>query len=163
VWYVERRELAPVHPAEHRQFGSFGWSGVLQASGIIFFAYIGFDASRPPRRKRRTRSATCPTASCVSLAICTVLYIVVSAVLTGMVPYSELNSPAPVAVALDRHPALCWLAGLVKLGAIAGMTSVMLVMLLGQPRIFYAMSQDGLLPPVFRACTRSTRPHTSAR
>ena len=106
--------------------------------------------SRPRRRRRRTRSATCRSASSASLAVCTVLYVAVSAVLTGMVPYSELNTPAPVALALDRHPELSWLAGWIKLGAIAGLTSVILVMMLGQPRIFYAMSRDGLLPPLFR-------------
>ena len=90
-----------------------------------------------------------PKGILISLAICTVLYIGVAAVLTGMVPYTELNSPAPVALALDRYPELAWLAGWVKAGAIAGMTSTMLVMLLGQPRIFFAMSKDGLLPPVF--------------
>jgi APA family basic amino acid/polyamine antiporter len=79
-----------------------------------------------------------------------VLYVAVSAVLTGMVHYTELNTPAPVALALDLHPELSWLAGWIKLGAIAGMTSVMLVMMLGQPRIFYAMSVDGLLPRFFR-------------
>jgi APA family basic amino acid/polyamine antiporter len=86
----------------------------------------------------------------MSLLVCTVLYVAVSAVLTGMVHYSQLNTAAPVALALDRHPELSWLAGWIKLGAIAGMTSVMLVMMLGQPRIFYAMSRDGLLPPLFR-------------
>jgi APA family basic amino acid/polyamine antiporter len=91
-----------------------------------------------------------PIGILASLAVCTVLYVAVSAVLTGMVPYGDLNTPAPVALALDRHPELSWLAGWIKLGAIAGMTSVMLVMMLGQPRIFYAMSRDGLLPPLFR-------------
>jgi APA family basic amino acid/polyamine antiporter len=91
-----------------------------------------------------------PIGILASLAICTVLYVAVSAVLTGMVHYTELNTAAPVAVALDRHPELAWLAGWIKLGAIAGMTSVMLMMMLGQPRIFYAMSRDGLLPPLFR-------------
>jgi APA family basic amino acid/polyamine antiporter len=84
-----------------------------------------------------------------SLLVCTILYIAMSAVLTGMVHYSQLGTAAPVALALDRHPELSWLSGWIKLGAIAGMTSVMLVMLLGQPRIFYAMSQDGLLPKFF--------------
>jgi len=129
--------------------GQFGWSGVVTAAGIIFFAYIGFDAVSTAAQEARNPQRDMPIGILVSLAICTVLYIAVAAVLTGMVPYLELNTPAPVAMALDRYPGLSWLAGWVKLGAIAGMTSTMLVMLLGQPRIFYAMSKDGLLPPVF--------------
>src|SRR4029450_10765063 len=122
----------------------------LQAAGIIFFAYIGFDGISTTAQGAKNPQRDMPKGILLSLAICTVLYVAVSAVLTGMVPYLELDSPAPVAVALDRYPPLAWLAGLIKLGAIAGMTSVMLVMLLGQPRIFYAMSQDGLLAPTFR-------------
>jgi len=150
VSYVDSANWHPFIPPNTGKFGSFGWSGVLQASGIIFFAYIGFDAVSTAAQEAKNPQRDMPKGILLSLAICTVLYIVVSAVLTGMVPYLELNTPAPVALALDRYPALGWLAGLVKLGAIAGMTSVMLVMLLGQPRIFYAMSQDGLLPPAFR-------------
>jgi APA family basic amino acid/polyamine antiporter len=149
VWYVNGANWEPFIPPNTGTFGQFGWSGVVQASGIIFFAYIGFDAVSTAAQEARNPQRDMPTGILLSLAICTVLYVAVSGVLTGMVPYGELNSPAPVAVALDRYPALGWLAGLVKLGAIAGMTSVMLVMLLGQPRIFYAMAQDGLLPPAF--------------
>jgi APA family basic amino acid/polyamine antiporter len=150
AWYVDGANLEPFIPPNTGQFGHFGWSGIFQAAGIIFFAYIGFDAVSTAAQEARNPQRDMPKGILLSLLICTILYIAVSAVLTGMVPYAELNSPAPVALALDRYPALSWLAGLVKLGAIAGMTSVMLVMLLGQPRIFYAMSQDGLLPPVFR-------------
>ncbi|MBS1135140.1 MAG: amino acid permease [Burkholderiaceae bacterium] len=114
------------------------------------FAYIGFDAVSTAAQEAKNPQRDMPIGILASLAVCTVLYVAVSAVLTGMVHYSELNTPAPVALALDRHPELSWLAGWIKLGAIAGMTSVMLVMLLGQPRIFYAMSRDGLLPPLFR-------------
>jgi APA family basic amino acid/polyamine antiporter len=122
----------------------------VQAAGIIFFAYIGFDAVSTAAQEAKNPQRDMPIGILASLAVCTVLYVAVSAVLTGMVHYSELNTPAPVALALDRHPELSWLAGWIKLGAIAGMTSVMLVMMLGQPRIFYAMSRDGLLPPLFR-------------
>ena len=139
----------PFIPPNTGEFGHFGWSGVVQAAGIIFFAYIGFDAVSTAAQEAKNPQRDMPIGILVSLAICTVLYISVAAVLTGMVPYLELNTPAPVAMALDRYPQLSWLAGWVKLGAIAGMTSTMLVMLLGQPRIFYAMSKDGLLPPVF--------------
>ncbi len=149
VWYVQGANLTPFIPPNTGEFGHFGWSGVVQAAGIIFFAYIGFDAVSTAAQEAKNPQRDMPIGILVSLAICTVLYISVAAVLTGMVPYLELNTPAPVAMALDRYPQLSWLAGWVKLGAIAGMTSTMLVMLLGQPRIFYAMSKDGLLPPVF--------------
>jgi len=150
VWVVDGANWQPFVPANTGEFGSFGWSGVVQAAGIIFFAYIGFDAVSTAAQEAKNPQRDMPIGILASLAICTVLYVAMSAVLTGMVSYTELNTPAPVALALDRHPELSWLAGWIKLGAIAGMTSVMLVMLLGQPRIFYAMSVDGLLPPLFR-------------
>ncbi len=148
AWYVQGANWEPFIPPNTGP-GHFGWSGVVTAAGIIFFAYIGFDAVSTAAQEARNPQRDMPIGILVSLAICTVLYIGVAAVLTGMVPYPELNTPAPVALALDRYSGLSWLAGWVKLGAIAGMTSTMLVMLLGQPRIFYAMSKDGLLPPVF--------------
>ena len=150
IWVVDGANWTPFIPENTGQFGQFGWSGVVQAAGIIFFAYIGFDAVSTAAQEAKNPQRDMPIGILASLAVCTVLYVAVSAVLTGMVHYSELNTPAPVALALDRHPELSWLAGWIKLGAIAGMTSVMLVMLLGQPRIFYAMSRDGLLPPLFR-------------
>jgi APA family basic amino acid/polyamine antiporter len=150
VWVVDGANWQPFVPQNTGQFGQFGWSGVVQAAGIIFFAYIGFDAVSTAAQEAKNPQRDMPIGILASLAVCTVLYVAVSAVLTGMVPYTELNTPAPVALALDRHPELAWLAGWIKLGAVAGMTSVMLVMLLGQPRIFYAMSRDGLLPPLFR-------------
>ena len=150
IWVVDGANWTPFIPENTGQFGQFGWSGVVQAAGIIFFAYIGFDAVSTAAQEAKNPQRDMPIGILASLAVCTVLYVAVSAVLTGMVHYSELNTPAPVALALDRHPDLSWLAGWIKLGAIAGMTSVMLVMLLGQPRIFYAMSRDGLLPPLFR-------------
>jgi APA family basic amino acid/polyamine antiporter len=150
VWVVDGANWEPFIPPNTGEYGHFGWSGVVQAAGIIFFAYIGFDAVSTAAQEAKNPQRDMPIGILASLAICTVLYVAVSAVLTGMVPYPDLNTPAPVALALDRHPELRWLAGWIKLGAIAGMTSVMLVMLLGQPRIFYAMSRDGLLPPLFR-------------
>jgi APA family basic amino acid/polyamine antiporter len=150
AWYIDGANWHPFIPPNTGHFGDFGWSGIFRAAGIIFFAYIGFDAVSTAAQEASNPQRDMPKGILLSLVICTVLYVAVSAVLTGMVPYAELNSPAPVALALDRYPALGWLGGLIKLGAIAGMTSVMLVMLLGQPRIFYAMSQDGLLPPIFR-------------
>jgi len=150
MWVIDGANWQPFIPENTGTFGKFGWSGVVQAAGIIFFAYIGFDAVSTAAQEAKNPQRDMPIGILASLAVCTVLYVAVSAVLTGMVHYSELNTPAPVALALDRHPELSWLAGWIKLGAIAGMTSVMLVMMLGQPRIFYAMSRDGLLPPVFR-------------
>jgi APA family basic amino acid/polyamine antiporter len=150
MWVVDGANWQPFIPENAGHFGRFGVSGILQAAGIIFFAYIGFDAVSTAAQEAKNPQRDMPIGILASLAICTVLYVAVSAVLTGMVHYTELNTAAPVAVALDRHPELAWLAGWIKLGAIAGMTSVMLVMMLGQPRIFYAMSRDGLLPPLFR-------------
>ena len=150
MWVIDGANWQPFIPENTGTFGKFGWSGVVQAAGIIFFAYIGFDAVSTAAQEAKNPQRDMPIGILASLAVCTVLYVAVSAVLTGMVHYGELNTAAPVALALDRHPELSWLAGWIKLGAIAGMTSVMLVMLLGQPRIFYAMSRDGLLPPLFR-------------
>jgi basic amino acid/polyamine antiporter, APA family len=150
MWVVDGANWTPFIPQNAGEFGRFGWSGVVQAAGIIFFAYIGFDAVSTAAQEAKNPQRDMPIGILASLAVCTVLYVAVSAVLTGMVHYSQLNSPAPIAVALDLHPELAWLAGWIKMGAIAGMTSVMLVMMLGQPRIFYAMSRDGLLPPLLR-------------
>ena len=150
MWVIDGANWQPFIPENTGTFGKFGWSGVVQAAGIIFFAYIGFDAVSTAAQEAKNPQRDMPIGILASLAVCTVLYVAVSAVLTGMVHYTELNTPAPVALALDRHPELSWLAGWIKLGAIAGMTSVILVMMLGQPRIFYAMSRDGLLPPLFR-------------
>ena len=151
MWVVNGANWHPFIPPNTGQFGHFGWSGVFQAAGIIFFAYIGFDAVSTAAQEAKNPQRDMPIGIMGSLVICTILYVIVSAVLTGMVSYTELSTPAPVALALDRHPELAWLSGLIKIGAIAGITSVILVMTLGQPRIFYAMSRDGLLPPFFRS------------
>ncbi len=129
--------------------GRFGWDGVFRAASIIFFAYVGFDAVSTAALEAKNPQRDMPVGILGSLVICTALYILVSAVLTGMVPYGELNVPAPVAYALDQFPSVSKLGVLVKLGAIAGMTSVILVMILGQARIFFSMSKDGLLPRAF--------------
>jgi len=150
MWVVDGANWHPFVPPNAGEFGKFGWSGVFQAAGIIFFAYIGFDAVSTAAQEAKNPQRDMPIGIMGSLVVCTILYVAVAAVLTGMVHYSELNTAAPVALALDRHPELSWLSGWIKLGAIAGMTSVMLVMMLGQPRIFYAMSRDGLLPKFFR-------------
>ncbi|MBN2506422.1 MAG: amino acid permease [Verrucomicrobia bacterium] len=132
--------------------GRFGWSGVLRGAGVIFFAYIGFDAVSTAAQEARNAQRDMPVGILASLAICTVLYIVVSLVLTGIVSYKELNVPDPIAVAINSlGSGVAWLRPIIKIGAIAGLSSVILVMMLGQPRIFYAMSKDGLLPPAFGA------------
>jgi len=130
--------------------GQFGWDGVVRGAGVIFFAYIGFDAVSTAAQEAKNPQRDMPIGMLASLAICTVLYIAVALVLTGVVNYTALNVPAPIAVAVDAFgEKLAWLRTLVKVGAIAGLSSVILVMLLGQPRIFYCMAKDGLLPEIF--------------
>jgi basic amino acid/polyamine antiporter, APA family len=125
--------------------GKFGLSGILAAAGVIFFAYIGFDAISTAAQETKNPQRAMPIGILSSLVICTILYVVVAIILTGMVNYTELDVPAPVALALDKYPDLHWLGLPVKLGALAGMTSVMLVMTLAQARIFLAMARDGLI------------------
>jgi APA family basic amino acid/polyamine antiporter len=149
--------VAYLNPANWHPFvppsagpGKFGWEGILRGAGVIFFAYIGFDAVSTAAQEAKRPQRDMPIGILGSLAICTILYIAVSLVLTGIIPYSQLNVGAPVAAAVDSlGPKVSWLGPIIKIGAIAGLSSVILVMLLGQPRIFYAMSKDGLLPPVF--------------
>jgi len=132
--------------------GQFGWGGVLRAAGVIFFAYIGFDAVSTAAQEARNAQRDMPIGILGSLAICTILYIAVSLVLTGIIKYTALNVPDPIAVAIDSlGKSVAWLRPIIKVGAIAGLSSVILVMMLGQPRVFYTMSKDGLLPPIFSA------------
>jgi APA family basic amino acid/polyamine antiporter len=137
----------PYLPANTGTSGHFGLSGVMQGAAIIFFAYIGFDQAATTAQEARNPQRDLPISIIAALIISTALYVVMAAVMTGMVSYTQLDVPAPVAVALDAHPELFWLGLPVKIGAIVGMTSVILMSLLGQPRIFMAMSRDGLLPP----------------
>ena len=130
--------------------GEFGWGGVLRAAGVIFFAYIGFDAVSTAAQEAKNAQRDMPIGILASLAICTLLYIAVALVLTGIIKYTHLNVPDPIAVAIDSlGHSVAWLRPIIKIGAIAGLSSVILVMMLGQPRIFYTMSKDGLLPPIF--------------
>jgi APA family basic amino acid/polyamine antiporter len=126
----------------------FGWGGILAAAGVIFFAYIGFDAVSTAAQEAKNPQRDMPFGIIGSLAICTVLYILYAHVLTGLVNYKELNVAAPLAVAVDRMPYPV-MGELMKIGSLLGLTSVMLVMLLGQSRVFFSMSRDGLLPPIF--------------
>jgi basic amino acid/polyamine antiporter, APA family len=146
--YINRENFTPFIPPNTGQFGHFGFTGVMAGAGTIFFAYIGFDAVSTAAQEARNPQRDMPIGIIGSLAVCTVLYVLFSIVLVGIVPYQELAVTAPVAVAIDRTPFL-WLNTLVKLGIIAGFTSVILVMLLGQSRVFYSMSRDGLVPKIF--------------
>ncbi|MEN0038997.1 MAG: amino acid permease [Cellvibrio sp.] len=130
------------------EFGNFGWGGVLTGAGVVFFAYIGFDAVSCAAQEAKNPQRDMPRGIIGSLLICSVLYALVAYVLTGLVPYDKLSVPDPIAVAIDTL-GLPWLAPIVKLGAIAGLTTVVLVLLLAQTRIFYSMSRDGLLPGIF--------------
>lgn len=144
VSYINSANWHPFIPANEGP-GKYGWSGIMTASGVIFFAYIGFDAISTAAQETRNPQRDMPIGILGSLIVCTILYVVVALVLTGMVNYTELNVPAPVALAIDKYAALKWMRLPVKLGALAGMTSVMLVMCLAQARIFLAMARDGLI------------------
>jgi len=136
----------PFIPANTGEFGSFGWSGIFRGAGVVFFAYIGFDAVSTAAQEAKNPKKDMPFGILGSLVICTILYILVSGLLTHLVPYQELNVPDPVVVGI-RVTGQQWATFLVELGAIAGLATVMLVMLLGQSRVFYSMSRDGLLWP----------------
>ena len=156
---VNKVEAAPISQfgglwgwlkAYSHEFGKYGISGILRGAGVIFFAYIGFDAVSTAAQEAKNPQRDMPVGILGSLGISTVLYILVAIVLTGIVSYTALNVADPVAVGVDAMgKSMFWLRPIVKIAAIAGLSSVILVMLLGQPRIFYSMSKDGLLPPVF--------------
>ena len=129
-----------------KNFGNFGWTGVFRAAGVVFFAYIGFDSVSTTAQEAKNPQRDMPIGIIGTLIICTILYMAVAFVLTGIVPYRGLDVPDPIAVGVDRI-GFTWLSIAVKVGAILGLSSVILVSLLGQPRIFYSMAKDGLLPP----------------
>jgi APA family basic amino acid/polyamine antiporter len=145
--FVNTANWHPFVPENTGKFGHFGVSGVLQGATKVFFAYIGFDAVSTAAQETRNPQKDLPAGILGSLAICTVLYIAVSLILTGVVSYTKLDVPHPIALGVEATGQR-WLATAVEIGAIAGLSSVMLVMLLGQPRIFFAMAHDGLFPSI---------------
>ncbi len=157
VSFVVTANWHPFIPENTGTFGQFGWTGILRGAAVVFFAYIGFDAVSTAAQEAKNPQKHMPIGILGSLIICTLLYMAVAAVLTGLVPYPQLNVPDPIAKGIDVI-GVPWLAVLVKVGALLGLTSVILVFLYGQSRIFFTMAGDGLLPPVFR--TLHARFHT---
>jgi APA family basic amino acid/polyamine antiporter len=150
AFYVKPSNWHPFIPPNTGEFGHFGISGVFRGAATVFFAYIGFDAVSTAAQETKNPERDMPIGILGSLAICTVLYVLVCLVVTGLLSYTKLHDAAPVALAIGQTP-LPWLKVAVTVGAIAGLTSVILVMLLGQSRVFYSMACDGLLPKVFSA------------
>ncbi|MDY0021708.1 amino acid permease [Arenimonas caeni] len=157
--YVNADNWVPFIP-ENQGGDRFGIEGVLRGASIVFFAYIGFDAVSTAAQEAKNPQRDMPIGILGSLVVCTLLYIAVAAVLTGMVPYTDLGTAKPVATALEPYADLAWLKLAVEIGAVAGLSSVILVMLMGQPRIFFAMSRDGLMPKFLgKAHPRFGTPH----
>ena len=148
--YVNRRNWVPFIPANTGKFGEFGWSGMLRGASVVFFAYIGFDAVSTAAQEARRPQQDMPVGILGSLIICTILYVLMALVMTGMVPYQSLDVADPVAVAIDVT-GIGWLTVLVKFAALAGLTTVIFVLLFGQARILFSMAQDRLLPSFFSA------------
>jgi basic amino acid/polyamine antiporter, APA family len=159
--YVRRENLVPFIPPNTGQFGHFGVSGVFRGAAIMFFAYVGFDAVSTAAQEARNPQRDMPIGILASLFICTVIYIAVAIVLIGIVPYRRLNVADPIAIGIDAT-GLTWFSPVVKVSALFGLFSTILVQLLGQTRIFFSMSRDGLLPPLFgRVHPRFRTPHLS--
>lgn len=155
IWFLLQhpglatKNWTPFIPQNTGIFGQFGWSGIFKGSAVIFFSYIGFDAVSTSAQESKNPKRDMPIGILGSLAVCTVLFISLSLVLTGMQHYSSLKVDAPVVFALQAAHAPVVLRFVVEIAAMAGLCSVVLVMLMGQPRIFFSMAHDGLLPPVF--------------
>ncbi len=148
--FVHKANWHPFIPKNTGVWGHYGWSGIFRGAAVIFFAYIGFDAVSTAAQEAKNPKRDMPIGILGSLGISTLLYILVAIVLTGIVSYTFLNVADPIAVGVNAMgEGLFWLRPIIKIAAIAGLSSVILVMLLGQPRIFFSMSKDGLLPPVF--------------
>ena len=159
--YVRRENLVPFIPPNTGEFGHFGPSGVLRGAAVMFFAYVGFDAVSTAAQEARNPGRDMPIGILASLLICTIIYIAVAIVLIGIVPYQRLNVADPIAVGIDAT-GLTWFSPVVKISALFGLFSTILVQLLGQTRIFFSMSRDGLLPEVFgRVHPRFRTPYLS--
>jgi APA family basic amino acid/polyamine antiporter len=143
--HLNTSNWTPLIPENTGEWGTFGWSGVLRGAGLVFFAYIGFDAVSTAAQEAKNPQKDMPIGILGSLFICTLLYVIVSAVLTGIVPYTQLGGDAPVADAMRMIGAPGWVRILIDVGAVLGLGSVIMVMLLGQSRVFYSMSRDGLI------------------
>ncbi len=148
ISYIDTANWHPFIP-ENVAPGKYGWEGVLRGASMVFFAYIGFEATSVAAQESLNPSRDMPIGMLASLAICTVLYIGMALVMTGLTPYTLLGTAEPVVTAVASHPGLGWLRWIVEAGALIGLASVVLVMIIGQPRIFMIMGRDGLLPPVF--------------
>ena len=146
--YVDPANWHPFIPANEAP-GKYGFDGVLRGAALVFFAYIGFEAVSVAAQESHKPQRDLPIGMLLSLAICTVLYIAMAAVMTGLVPFTQLGTDEPVVTAVAAHPELGWLRVIVEIGALIGLSSVVLVMIIGQPRIFMIIAKDGLLPPVF--------------
>ena len=150
ISFIDTQNWKPFIPANTGGFENFGWTGILSGAAIVFFAYIGFDAVSTAAQEAKNPQRDMPRGILISLLICTVLYIAVALVLTGIVKYTQLDVPAPIAVAINAAgKSLRWLSPIINIGAIAGLSSVVMVLLFGQSRIFFSMAHDGLLPPIF--------------
>ena len=161
ILFVIVAGFSHVDPSNWRPFAPFGWNGIMAGGAIVFFSYIGFDCVTTAAEESRNPERDMPIGILGSLAICTLLYLAVSAIVTGMVPLAQIDRTAPLASAF-RDVGLGFAAGLISIGAIVGLTSVLLVLLLGQSRIFLAMSRDGLMPEAFgRIHPRFRTPHVS--
>jgi APA family basic amino acid/polyamine antiporter len=161
AFFVHQGNWHPFIPKNTGEFGHFGASGILRGAAVVFFAFIGFDAVSTAAQEARRPQRDMPIGILGSLVICTVLYIAVAAVLTGLVPYAELNVPDPIARGVDAI-GMNWFSILIKIGALTGLTTVILVLLYGQSRIFFTMAEDGLLPGMFaHVHARLKTPHRS--
>lgn len=146
--YVDTNLWHPFIPPSQGEH-EFGWGGILRGASMVFFAYIGFEATSVAAQESVNPKRDLPIGMMASLAICTVLYVAMAAVLTGLMPYTQLGTNEPVVTAVSSHPQLAWLRWIVEIGALIGLSSVILCMCIGQPRIFMIMANDGLLPPIF--------------
>ncbi len=161
--FIDVGNYTPYIPENTGEFGEFGWSGIFRAAAVVFFAFLGFDALSTAAQETKNPQRDMPKGILISLLICAALYVAVTAVLTGMVNYTELGVEAPIALAIDRAgEALLWLSPFIKLGAIMGISSVILVMMLGQTRIYYAIAKDGLLPRKLAKVSHKTGTPTNA-